>query len=287
MEMTRSLLAALALMVVGPALVASCSSDVARPPGAVGSSCSTDAACNGGLVCLSQICVQPAAAGAGGGAGGGIPDGAAGGAAGSGAGMACTPATTMLAPPGGLIADFAGTDSGFSLTYAPFPYPAGSPAQPTASTSSGALHITENGPATSAAQYVGVALSFANCIDARAFTGIQFSISGSFSGCTMQYATGDSGHQDPATGAPHATGTSGAYPPQSMLTAAEVTAVPQTLMMPFSGTSISGNPPTPLDTAKLIFALWQLTIPAGAPATADGGTPACVADLTIDNVAFY
>ncbi|HEY6475104.1 MAG TPA: hypothetical protein VI456_00900, partial [Polyangia bacterium] len=184
-------------------------------------------------------------------------------------------------------ADFTGTDGGFSLTDAPYPYPASGPARPTASTSGGALHITENGPATSAAQYVGVALAFADCLDATAFTGVQFSISGSFSGCTMQYATGDSEHQDPATGAPYSTGPSGAYPPQSTLTAAQVTTAPQILTMPFTGTTIFGDPQTPLDTTKLIFALWQFTIPAGAPATADGGTPACVADITIDNLAFY
>jgi hypothetical protein len=57
--------------------------------------------------------------------------------------------------------------------------------------------------------------------------------------------------------------------------------------MPFSAATIFGNPQTPLDTTKLIFALWQFTIPAGASATADGGAPACVADITIDNVAFY
>jgi hypothetical protein len=201
--------------------------------------------------------------------------------------MACTAATTMLAPAGGLINDFTGTDGGSDLTWDPFPYSSSGPGRPIASTSGGALHITENAPATSAPQYVGVALGFVDCIDATAFTGVQFSISGSFSGCTMQYATGDSGHQDPATGAPYSTGPAGAYPPQSTLTDAQVTAAPQTLMMPFTGTTIFGDPQTPLDTTKLIFVLWQFTIPAGAPATADGGTPACVADITIDNVAFY
>jgi hypothetical protein len=169
----------------------------------------------------------------------------------------------------------------------PYPYPAGASARPSASTDGGALHITENGLATSAAQYVGVALSFPDCIDATAFTGIQFSISGSFSGCTMQYATGDSEHQDPATGAPFSTGPSGGYPPQWTLTADQVTSAPQTLMMPFAGTPLAGNPQTPLDNAKLIYTFWQFTIPAAASATTDGGPPACIADITIDNVAFY
>ncbi len=66
MVSARSFLAGAVALMVGMPLAQSCSSDIARPPGVVGSSCSTDAACNGGLVCLSQICVQsPAAADAG------------------------------------------------------------------------------------------------------------------------------------------------------------------------------------------------------------------------------
>jgi hypothetical protein len=202
--------------------------------------------------------------------------------------MACTAATTMLAPAGGLIADFTATDGGFDLVDEIFPYPPAGSARPTASTSGGALHITENAPATSAPQYVGVALFFTKCIDATAFTGVQFSISGTFSGCTMQYAIVDSEHQDPASGAPYSTGPTGAYSAQATLAAAQVTSAPQTLMIPFvSASNSAGNPRTPLDTSRLILAIWQFTIPAGAPATADGGTPACVADITIDNVAFY
>jgi len=239
------------LLIVGAPPAQGCSSDVARAPGSVGSSCATDAVCDTGLVCLSQICVQPAAADAGGGAGsGGIRDGAAGGASGGGPGMACTAATTMLAPAGGLISDF--TAAALGIVEDPYPYPAGASARPSASTVGGALHFTENGLATSAAQYVGVALPFPDCLDATAFTGIQFSISGSFSGCTMQYATGDSEHQDPATGAPFSTGPSGGYPPQWVLTADQVTSAPQTLMMPFAGATLAGNPQTPLDRAKLI-----------------------------------
>ncbi|MES1207487.1 MAG: hypothetical protein ABUS79_16245 [Pseudomonadota bacterium] len=283
MKMTKAFVARGAVMVVGLALVSSCGSDAARSAGAVGSSCSTDAACSGGLVCLSQICVQPAAAGAGGAGGGGIGDGAAGG----GSGMDCTAATTRRAPVGGLISDFSATDGGSDLTRDPFAFPATGPARPIATKTDGALHIIENGPATSAAQYVGVAVAFGGCVDATAFTGIQFSISGSFSGCTMQYATGDPEHQDRTSGAPYATGPSGAYQPQSTLTAAQVTATPQTVRMPFTGATMFGDPQTPLDTTKLVFALWQFDIPAAAPATADGGTPTCVADITIDNLTFY
>ena len=66
-----------------------------------------------------------------------------------------------------------------------------------------------------------------------------------------------------------------------------MTTVPQTLMMPFAGNGIPGNPQTPLDKSKLIYVFWQFTIPAGPTATNDGGPAACMADITIDNVSFY
>jgi hypothetical protein len=43
------------------------------------------------------------------------------------------------------------------------------------------------------------------------------------------------------------------------------------------------TPATPLDKAKLIFALWQFTV---APATGDAAT-SCVVDITVDDVRFY
>jgi hypothetical protein len=285
-------------LMVGMAFAQSCSSDLSRPPGVVGSSCSTDAACNGGLVCLSQICVQPAsaAAGAGGGVGGGGRGGGAGaivvvrstgGAAGTGLGMDCTPSSTMLPAASGLIADFTGTDAGLGIPGTLYPYPGGSASAPTFTVSNGALHIMENRPQASAPQYVGLALVFAECIDASAFTGVQFAVSGAFAGCSMQYATGDVEHQDPATGAPYATGGPGSYPPQAMITSAEVTATSRTLMIPFAANLSFGSPATPIDDKKIVLVLWQLTIPTATATLPDAGAASCVADITIDNVAFY
>jgi hypothetical protein len=275
------------LLVVSTSLAQGCSSDVARAAGSVGASCGTDAACNNGLVCLSQICVQPAAADAGGGAGsGGIRDGA-GGAAGGGLGMACTAATTMLAPPGGHIADFTDPDGGLDVAGGFFAYPMGSPAAPTVSVAGGALHIVESRTFGAATQYVGGGVYFNGCMDATAFSGVSFTISGSLSGCSMQYATGDVEHQDATIDSHFATGPAGAYPPQSTITSGEVTTAPQTLTMPFTGSTMAGDPQTPLDTSKLVLLLWQFTVPAGAPATSDAASSGCVGDITIDNLTFY
>jgi hypothetical protein len=236
--------------------------------------------------------VQAAAAGAGGGvgSGGAAATGgaaAAGGAGGGTLGMACTPATTMLAPANGLIADFAGPDGGLEVAGGLFVFPDPGASAPAVSTTGGAFHITESAASTAATQYVGTGLFFNDCIDATAFTGVQFTIGGSFSGCTMQYATADVEHEDATTDAFMATGPAGSYPPQTTLAASGITPTPQTLMMPFTSSTIFGSPQTPIDKTKLVALVWQFTVPTGAPTTADGGTPACVADITIDNVTFY
>jgi hypothetical protein len=271
----------------GAGLALSCGGG-ARVAGSVGGSCLLTGACDSGLVCLSEICVKPTTA-AGDAGGAGIGAGGSDGVAatgGSALGMACAAATTMVAPSDGLIADFAGPDGGLEINGVVFTYPFGSASTPAHGLLDGALHVTEDAPATSAIAYLGFGVGFKDCVDATAFTGVSFTISGSFSGCTMQYATGDVEHQDSTTDSYFATGPAGSYPPQTTLTADELTAAPRTLMMPFTGSTIFGSPQTPLDKTKLVLVLWQFTVPAAA-ATADAAPAACVADITIDNVSFY
>jgi len=193
----------------------------------------------------------------------------------------------MTAPPGGLIADFTGPDGGLAVSGGLFNYPLGSPAAPTVSVAGGALHLVESADFGAAVQYVGGGIYFNDCLDATAFSGVSFTISGSFSGCSVQYATGDVEHQDATIDPNFATGSAGAYPPQSTITSGEVTTTPQTLTMPFAGSTISGNPGTPLDKSKLVLLIWQFTVPAGAPATTDAAPRGCIADITIDNLAFF
>jgi hypothetical protein len=115
---------------------------------------------------------------------------------------------------------------------------------PTNTVTAGALHITENAPATSVPQYVGTFLYFNGCVDASAFSGIQFSISGSFSGCTMQVFSNDTAHYDVTTGAQFATGPAGSYAPQASIDASRVSSTPQTLKVAFASQG-GGSPPTP------------------------------------------
>ncbi len=201
---------------------------------------------------------------------------------GSGTPRPCKPSETIVAPADGLIADFANAD-GNSVDSRILTYPIGSASAPSYTTASGALHITLDRPATSVPQYLGVVLQTGpSCMDATAFHGVQFSISGSFSGCSMQFYANDDAHQDDTTGAPHASGPAGSYPPQAPLTSQQVTSTAQILQMPFSD-QVGGNPPTPIDRARLIMVAWQFTVDA----TTGTAPSSCVADLVIDDVRFY
>jgi hypothetical protein len=133
---------------------------------------------------------------------------------------------------------------------------------------------------------VGSVLYFSGCVDASAFTGVQFTISGTMTGCTMQFSTNDSEHGDSTVGTggdPKASGPMGAYAPQLPV----ATPFTTPLMVPFAGTGApTGGSPTAvaIDPAKLTGLQWQFTIAAAA----EGGTSSnCTADITIDNVMFY
>ncbi len=192
---------------------------------------------------------------------------------------ACTSALTESAASDGRIA----TDH---LLGSVVTYPVGDPSAPRVTATGGGLHVTAHAPVTEKAQYVGVMVPFPKCTDASAFTGVRFSLRGSYKGCSLQYATNDGEHQDRNTAAAYATGGRGAYPPQTQFTSSQITSVAQTVSVPFSGQEdIRGNPPLPLDKSKLTGVLWQFTVsPAG---NIEDGTTACVADIDIDDVKFY
>lgn len=195
----------------------------------------------------------------------------------------CTADETIVAPPDGLLTDFDDPDTGVHFAGGLLAFPVGGAFVPTYSTAGGSLHITLDRLQDAEPQYLGVLVGIpARCMDAAAFSGVQFAISGSFSGCTLKYFAIDDAHQDHTSGAPHATGPKGSYAPQNAIAASRVTGTPQILKMPFSG-QWGGSPATPIDPARLISVGWQLEIAAST-----SGTPgSCLADLTIDDVRFY
>ena len=197
----------------------------------------------------------------------------------------CTPATTETAPTDGRIATFTAPGKALAFKGRIIPYPEGDALAPKVDTKDGSLHLTVNAPVGEKPQYLGVSLSFPKCVDASAYTGVRFVIHGSYTGCSMQYATGDVGHGDRYTQAPFAAGGRGSYPPQTMFESGLVTPAAQTISIPFTDRTIPGDPPVPLDKTKLTQVLWQLTVsPAGSILD---GTTRCVADLHLDEVVFY
>jgi hypothetical protein len=199
----------------------------------------------------------------------------------------CTPSSTATAPATGLIADFSSASDGQLpgklITYSdPKLVDQGSLSY---ATTGGSLNIKIGAPAISRPQFLGTMILFDGCIDASAFTGVQFTISGSFSGCSLVYATGDVEHEDATRASTFASGPTGAFAPQHRLSADDLGSTPRTIKLRFLGTDIQGNPATPIDPAKLIFAVWQFIVPIAAD---DGSaTPPCAANVTIDDIKFY
>jgi hypothetical protein len=194
-----------------------------------------------------------------------------------------------VAPADGLIADFADAAAGGIeipggiVTYAD--PKVGGPGSPTYSTSGGALNIRVNVAPAATPQFAGTMVRFNTCIDASAFAGVRFTIRGAFSGCSLQYATGDVEHEDVSMGAPFATGPIGSYPPQNRIAAEDLTSTPRTIMAPFARTDILGSPAKPIDATKLIFVLWQFIVPVATEG--ESGNEKCIGNITIDDIHFY
>lgn len=201
----------------------------------------------------------------------------------------CTSSNTVPAPATRAIADFSSAASqgqaipGRIITYG-LPVPAG-PASHTYTTTEGNLTIRINTPAAAHPQLIGTMIEFDSCIDASQFTGVQFDASGSFSGCSLTYASGDVEHVDVTKSSTFASGPEGSYVPQHKIAEEDLGSTPRTIHLPFARTDITGNPPTPLDPAKLTFTLWQFIVPVAADDGSD--TPPCSANLTVGNIKFY
>jgi hypothetical protein len=212
------------------------------------------------------------------------PDGTAPGADGFGGRRngvaACTAANTLLAPGNGLIADFmaagpAGIEIGGTVGVSELGIE-----MPTATTTGGVLHVVENVRAPAAYPAAEVVILFDRCIDATNFAGLQFSINGTASPCTVLFAPMDSGHIDSAIGG------SGPATSQPNFVNLAPTQFGPTVRIPFTGPGAptTGLPNTPVDRAKLVGVEWVFDLSRSPTVTT--GT-ACMADLSIDNVRFY
>jgi len=157
----------------------------------------------------------------------------------------------------------------------------------------GALHVTGTYPAstTTTQQYVGFGIYFDNCIDATAYSGFSFKITGSFGTCDM-LAVGASFPQDQPVPTPPATGhgactptsTTGCFGPGGTFTAAS-TGV--------TFASMANGSPVTTVTADAKSRVTGINIGWHSPlagAAGDGGGDAsaggCTVDFTIDDIAF-
>jgi|GEM_PF-2673565 len=217
-------------------------------------------------------------AGAGVGVGTGGVVGAAGAAGTSGV-VGCNASNTIVAPADGIIATFTDANGGVEIGGGVYGlvWPPMQTSEPFMVTS-GFLHMTPSGTMVH-----WVVVYFDSCIDASAFSGVQFSISGSSSGCTVEYKTEDSVQLqgDLPFGGRHGicsqTVTPGACGGQAAaITTAQITTFPQTLKMPFVGGPFAGSTQMPVDKTKLTQLVWQFA-----------ASPSCVTDITVDDIKFY
>jgi hypothetical protein len=212
---------------------------------------------------------------------GGSGTGGAGGKACGGPAPAADAGVCQLAPCDGLIADFSSADGGIPImggiaTWSGI-------LKPTYTIENGTLNIMETADQASAPQYLGTTLYFNNCVDASAYQGVEFKISGSVSAaCHLIFGANDVAHDDHMSD-PKGTCDAGSscYAPNMMVPMA-VSSTPTVMQIPWiTGSSV---PDVDLDPSHLVGVQWQFTIDP----TADGGTPdTCTAELHITDVKFY
>ena len=200
--------------------------------------------------------------------------------------LGCDVSSTVAAPADGLITTFDGTPGEVDISDVYAQVAVGPAEAAPTITTSGALHIKVNAPVTATAQILLADFEFLKCVDATAFTGVQFSVSGAVSGCAFGLAVQDSAHlyYDGNSTGPnrHGTGAPGSHSAGAPVAADQLTPEPQTVMIPFASLT-GGVPATPTDPSKLTWIDWVFVVD---PAT-DGGATACIADVVVDDVRFY
>ncbi len=171
-----------------------------------------------------------------------------------------------------------------------YSYTASGQMLPTATATSNGIQISGGfvAPVTSNNNYAGVGLYYnsTSCLDATAYTGIQFDFSGTLGGCQIQLGasfSGDAASQgNPGRGTCAGTNST-CYGPAYDVTIQALATTPSspTIKVPFTLLS-AGMPISTLDPRTLLTVQWQLSAPVGA---SDGG--ACSASFTVENVQFY
>jgi hypothetical protein len=185
--------------------------------------------------------------------------------------------TTASGADGGALSFGSGSDAWESFAYA-------APGQqvPRAALTTDGLGIQISGgfapPLNGNWEGVGLLFAGTSCIDASAYTGVQFDFTGDLGGCKLAVGVSfseDFSHgDDPQRGACSGTDSSCYGPFASVAPAAT------TVKVPFSAMS-AGSPQSTPDTSTIVDVIWQLSAPTGT------GGGACAANFTVSNVSFY
>jgi hypothetical protein len=241
------------------------------------------------LLSAGAMSIGCSSTGSTGGTGGSSASGGSGGHGGAGgAARMCGSAADaggmcQAAPCDGVIASDFSTPDAAEIMYGLTTWGPGPFIKPTYSTDGSALNVSTDVPPAAGPQYLGTTLYFNSCLDASFYSGVQFTISGSITGCELVFGVNDIIHDDHAS---DSKGTcdagSNCYAP-NMVVAMPVTSSPTVMQIPWI-TAGGSVPNVPLNTSQLVGVQWQFNI---AP-TPDGGTPEnCTAQVQIKDVKFY
>jgi hypothetical protein len=128
------------------------------------------------------------------------------------------------------------------------------------------ISATFTPPITDANGYDGFGLYYASseCIDASAYTGIEFDVSGDLAGCTLQLGIVYSGDQSPTNDPRGTCSAATCYGPSATVASSG------TVEVPFSALT-GGMPISQLDPKDIIGVQWQLLAPPAAAPEADAG----------------
>jgi hypothetical protein len=185
----------------------------------------------------------------------------------------CSSANTSVVAADGVLADFS-SKKGKIVTSV---LPGSPPTTLTQSTDAGNLIVNVNAVPGARPQFLTTTMLFDGCVDASGYSGVQFSLAGTLSGCSLVYASVDPEHQY--------YGPEGPYPSQTPIPVSDLTSQPRTITASFRNPGIQGRPATPTDPSKLAFIQWMVIVPVGS--TDGTPVPPCTGSMVIDDVKLY
>lgn len=201
---------------------------------------------------------------------GGTTGGTGGTTGGAGSSGSCAAASAAL------ITDFSAT--GVSQVGAFYDGADTGLAKPTVATTAGLAVTLDTGAPSTQYPYAYVGLPFKACVDASTYTGVKFNISGSLTGCTIQFSVVDKEHSTATNG--------GTCTVASCYPSAKIFTLPATatdVSVAFADQTGGGADPSAaaVDPSEILNVQWQVNVATGDAATG------CSGSFTVNNISFY